>query len=137
VVRQFFEVSNQLDIEKIEQLVPRANYSFHFPGMPPMDWNQHKQFLAPFTRAFPDLRLNIEDMVAEGDKVAVRVTATGTHKGELQGVLPTGKLVTFTTMDFLTIIDGKVTEEWSTTDIMGLMQQLGAIPAPSTAGSSD
>ena len=51
---------------------------------------------------------------------------------------PNGKQVSFTTMDFLTIIDGKVTEEWSTADIMGLMQQqLGAIPAPSTAGTSD
>lgn len=75
--------------------------------------------------------------MAEGDKVAVRLTAVGTHKGELQGIPPTGKQVSFISMDFLTIIDGKVTEEWSTADIMGLMQQIGAIPAPSTAGTSD
>ena len=76
--------------------------------------------------------------MAEGDKVAVRVTASGTHRGELQGIPPNGKQVSFTTMDFLTIIDGRVTEEWSTADIMRLMQQqLGAISAPSTAGTSD
>ncbi|HEX2231207.1 MAG TPA: ester cyclase [Nitrososphaeraceae archaeon] len=137
MVRQFFEASNEQDTKRMDQLVSRTNYSFHFSGMPlPMDWNQHKQFLSPFTIAFPDLRLNIEDMVAEGNKVAVRVTAGGTHKGELQGISPTDKQVTFTTMDFLTIIDGKVTEEWATADITGLMQQIGAMPASSPANSN-
>lgn len=102
-----------------------------------MNWNTNKeQFLAPFNKAFPDLRRNIVDMVAEGDKVAVSINVTGTYKGEFQGIPATGKQVSFTAMDILTIIDGKITEEWATADMMGLMQQIGAIPARS-AGSNN
>jgi predicted ester cyclase len=68
------------------------------------------------------------DMVAEGDKVAVRLNVTGTHKGELQGIPPTGKQVSFNATDFITFTDGKVAEEWVNADTMGLMQQIGAIP---------
>jgi steroid delta-isomerase-like uncharacterized protein len=130
LVRQFFEASDQQDAEMMDQLVSSTNYSLHFSGMPPMDWNTNKeQFLAPFNKAFPDLRRNIVDMVAEGDKVAVSINVTGTYKGEFQGIPATGKQVSFTAMDILTIIDGKITEEWATADMMGLMQQIGAIPA--------
>jgi predicted ester cyclase len=75
-------------------------------------------------------------MVAEGDKVAVSINVTGTYKGEFQGIPPTGKQVSFTAMDILTIIDGKITEEWATADMMGLMQQIGAIPARSVTSSN-
>ena len=137
LVRQFFEASDQQDAEMMDQLVSSTNYSLHFSGMPPMNWNTNKeQFLAPFNKAFPDLRRNIVDMVAEGDKVAVSINVTGTYKGEFQGIPATGKQVSFTAMDILTIIDGKITEEWATADMMGLMQQIGAIPARS-AGSNN
>lgn len=135
IVCQLFEASNQQDIEKIAQLVSITNYSFHFSGMPPMDWNRHIQLFTAFNSAFSDLHRNIEDMVAEGGggKVAARFTITGTHKGEFQGIPPTDKKVSFDAMDFLTIIDGKITEEWVTADLMGLMQQIGAIPGESHA----
>jgi steroid delta-isomerase-like uncharacterized protein len=137
LVRQFFEASDRQDAEMMDQLVSSTNYSLHFSGMPPMNWNTNKeQFLAPFNKAFPDLRRNIVDMVAEGDKVAVSINVTGTYKGEFQGIPATGKQVSFTAMDILTIIDGKITEEWATADMMGLMQQIGAIPARS-AGSNN
>jgi predicted SnoaL-like aldol condensation-catalyzing enzyme len=72
LVSQFFETLDRQDTEMMDQLVSSTNYSLHFSGMPPMDWNENKkEFLAPFTKAFPDLRRNIVDMVAEGDKVAV------------------------------------------------------------------
>ena len=137
LVSQFFETLDRQDTEMMDQLVSSTNYSLHFSGMPPMDWNENKkEFLAPFTKAFPDLRRNIVDMVAEGDKVAVSINVTGTYKGEFQGIPPTGKQVSFTAMDILTIIDGKITEEWATADIMGLMQQIGAIPARSATSSN-
>jgi steroid delta-isomerase-like uncharacterized protein len=137
VVRQFFEALNRQDTEGMDKLVSSTNYSIHFSGMPPMDWNTNKkQFLAPFNKAFPDLTRNIVDLVAEGDKVAVSINVTGTYKGEFQGIPPTGKQVSFTAMDILTIIDGKVTEEWATADMMGLMQQIGAIPARSASSDS-
>jgi steroid delta-isomerase-like uncharacterized protein len=133
VVRQFFEALDQQDTERMDQLVSSNNYSFHFSGMPPMDWNANKkEFLAPFTKAFPDLRRNIVDMVAEGDKVAVRLNVTGTHKGEFQGIppTPTGKKLSLDEMGFITIINGKITEGWISADTMRLMQQIGAIPPP-------
>ena len=132
LVRQFFEALNRQDIERIRQLVSSTNYSFHFPGMPPMDWKGDKQFIAAINNAFPDLRNNIVDIVAEGDKVTVRFNVTATHKGEFQGIPPTGKEVSFSGMAFLTIIDGKVSEEWATADMMRLMQQIGAIPTTPT-----
>ena len=138
VVRQFFEALDRQDTEMMDQLVSSTNYSLHFSGMPPVDWNANKkEFLAPLTKAFPDLRRNIVDMVAEGDKVAVSINVTGTYKGEFQGIPATGKQASFTAMDILTIIDGKVTEEWATADMMGLMQQIGAIPARSVSSSSN
>jgi steroid delta-isomerase-like uncharacterized protein len=137
VVRQFFEALDRQDTEKMDQLVSSTNYSLHFSGMPPVDWNANKkEFLAPLTKAFPDLRRNIVDMVAEGDKVAVSINVTGTYKGEFQGIPATGKQASFTAMDILTIIDGKVTEERATADMMGLMQQIGAIPARSVSSSN-
>jgi steroid delta-isomerase-like uncharacterized protein len=94
-----------------------------------------KQFIAAINNAFPDLHNNIVDMVAEGDKVAVRFDVIATHKGEFLGIPPSGKKVSFGGTAFLTIIDGKVSEEWATADMMGLMQQIGAIPAPRSTGS--
>ena len=136
MVRQFFEAADRQDIEGMGQLASSTNYSFHFPGMPPMDWNTHKQFFTAFTNAFPDLRHDIVDLVAEGDKVAVRFNVTGTHKGELQGIPPTGKKVSFIAMDFITLIDGKIVEDCLSVDMMGLMQQIGAIPTNAHASTS-
>jgi steroid delta-isomerase-like uncharacterized protein len=101
-----------------------------------MDWNGHKQFIVAVTNAFPDVHHDIVDMVTEGeDKVAIRFDVTATHKGEFQGIPPTGKKVSFGGMEFFTIMDGKITEERVIVDMVGLMQQIGAIPAP-PAGSS-
>ena len=135
VVRQFFEALNRQDTERIGQLVSSTNYSFHFPGMPPMGWKEDKQFIVAINNAFTDLHNNIVDMVAEGDKVAVRFDVIATHKGEFLGIPPSGKKVSFGGTAFLTIIDGKVSEEWATADMMGLMQQIGAISAPRSTGS--
>ncbi len=89
-----------------------------------------KQFTAPFMEAFPDLRLTVEDIVAEGDTVAARVAFRGTHRGEFQGIPPTGKQVAFSSMVFNHVVDGKVEEHWVEMDLLRLMGQLGAIPEP-------
>jgi steroid delta-isomerase-like uncharacterized protein len=135
VVRQFFEAADRHDIERMGQLVSISNYLFHFPGMPPMDWNTHKQFFTGFITSFPDLRHEIVEIVAERDKVAVRFNVTGTHKGSLQDIPPTGKEVSFGAMDFITFVDGKISEDWLNADIMGLMQQIGAISPPAPPSS--
>jgi steroid delta-isomerase-like uncharacterized protein len=138
VIRHFFEAFDRHDTERIGQLVSSTNYSFHFLEIPPMDWNGHKQFIIAIPNAFPDVRHDIVDMVAEGeDKVAIRFNVTSIHKGELQGIPPTGKKVSFGGMQFSIIINGKIIEIWANVDMMGLMQQIGAIPATSPSSPAD
>jgi steroid delta-isomerase-like uncharacterized protein len=80
--------------------------------------------------AFPDFKATIDDVLAEGDKVVIRMTWSGTHKGEFMGIPATGKRVSFGVIDIIRIANGKVVEHWGQMDSMSLMQQLGAIPAP-------
>ncbi|HHW51167.1 MAG TPA: ester cyclase [Pseudoclavibacter sp.] len=88
-----------------------------------------KQLTAMMRSAFPDFKATIDDMVAEGDKVVIRQTWSGTQKGEFMGVPPTGKSVSFGVIDILRMVGGKCVEHWGQMDSMGLMQQLGAVPA--------
>ena len=80
--------------------------------------------------AFPDIQTTIEDLIAEGDKVVKRYTIRGTHRGEFQGIPPTGKEVAFSSIEIDRMVDGKVSEHWFEMDLLGLMGQLGAIPDP-------
>ena len=85
--------------------------------------------MVSYTTAFPDLELTTEDIVAEGDKVAIRNTWRGTHQGSFHGLPPTGKRVAFTGTDIIRFVDGRIAEQWADLDALGLMQQLGAFPA--------
>lgn len=137
VIRQFFELLDRHDTERMGQLlISNSNYSFHPSGRPAMDWNTHKQLLGIVTRAFPDICHNIKDMVAEGDKVAVRMNVIGTHKGEFQGIPPSGRSVSLDEMAFITITDGKIKEGWIISDTMSFMQQIGAVPIDAYAHNS-
>jgi steroid delta-isomerase-like uncharacterized protein len=80
--------------------------------------------------AFSDLRMTIEDVVEQGDRVVIRWTATGTHDGELNGLAPTGKTVTVTGMTIDRITGGRIAESWTNWDTLGLLQQIGAAPSP-------
>jgi steroid delta-isomerase-like uncharacterized protein len=88
-----------------------------------------KQVWPVLLRAFPDLHVAVEDVIAEGDKVVVRDTVTGTHLGEYRGLPPTGKSVTYNEIFILRFADGRVAEIWGVVDVYSQMQQLGAIPA--------
>ena len=77
----------------------------------------------------------IHEIITEGDKVAVRLTWSGTHKGEFMGIPPTGKSISVGENLFLRIADGKVAEYWGQQDNIGMMQQLGAMPTPGASGS--
>src|SRR4051812_11078744 len=92
-----------------------------------------KQFAAMYRSAFPDVHIEIEDQIAEGDKVVSRWVAQGTHEGELIGIAPTGNRVTVAGMTIDRIADGKVAETWDNYDALGMMQQLGVIPSPEQA----
>ena len=99
------------------------------PGIPP-GREAVKQLSTMFRSAFPDFKLTIDDMIAEDDKVVVRSTWSGTHKGEFMGIPPTGKSVSFGVIDIVRIAGGKFVEHWGQMDSMGMMQQLGVIPGP-------
>jgi steroid delta-isomerase-like uncharacterized protein len=88
-----------------------------------------KGVLAQFHTAFPDLDVSVEEEVAEGDKVAVQWTLRGAHRGELMAIAPTGKAVVWTGITIYTVAGGRILEERGEGDTLGLMRQLGAIPA--------
>lgn len=98
------------------------------------DREGRKQLVSMIHSAFYDLQLTLENMVAEGSKVAVRWTMRGKHKGEYMNIAPTGKEVTFTGMSIHRIEGGKIAESWDEIDHLGMMQQLGAMPPPGEAG---
>jgi predicted ester cyclase len=102
------------------------------PGTPP-GREGIKQFFTMLRTAFPDLQYTIEDVIAEGDTVVTRNTWRGTHQGVLMGIAPTGKQVTVTEIDITRWSGGKAVEHWGNQDLLGLMQQLGAIPTPGQA----
>ena len=82
-----------------------------------------------YREAFPDLKAKVEEMIGDGDLVATRWMCRGTHKGELFGIPPTGKQVTVTGITIDKYVDGKLAESWTNWDTLGLMQQLGVVPA--------
>ncbi len=92
-----------------------------------------KQFLMVRQAAFPDQRATIEDLFAEGDRVAKRWTWRGTQTGEFNGIPPTGRQVTLEGIDILRVSDGKIREIWWGYDVLSVLQQLGVIPQPEQA----
>ena len=88
-----------------------------------------KQFFVMLRSGFPDFQVTIEDLfAAEEDKVVLRFTFRGTHQGEFMGIGPTGNRVTMPGIDIFRIADGKIVELWNQEDVLGMMQQMGAIP---------
>ena len=94
------------------------------------DLKDFKQMESEWYDAFPDMHVTIDGMVAEGDKVAIRTTWTGTHKGEFMGVPPTNKKVTFSLIVIDRFAGGKIVEDNGIFDMLGLMRQLGLVPTP-------
>lgn len=102
----------------------------HGPGFPDMKGlAAFTDSYALFRTAFPDFHVTIDELVAEGDKVALRWTESGTHKGEYAGIAATGKHVTWTGMSVYRITNGKIAEMWVNQDDVGLLRQLSAPPS--------
>jgi steroid delta-isomerase-like uncharacterized protein len=83
--------------------------------------------------AFPDLSVNLEDVISQGDKVVLRDTIRGTHQGPFAGVPPTGRTITVSRISVFRVVDGQIKEHWGLVDMLGVLQQLGAIPRPGAA----
>jgi predicted ester cyclase len=109
--------------------------TFYMAGNPPMNLEQVQGLLRGFYGAFSGLHHTFEDQLAEGDKVVTRFTLSGTHTGAFQGIPPTGKAVTIPAIVIDRFAEGKLVEHWANLDMLGLLQQLGAIPRPAQAGA--
>ena len=128
--RQVDDVWNKGNLAALDELMA-ADLVGH--GMPPgiaPGRDGFKQLISGHRKAFPDLQVKIEDMLAEGDKVANRWTWSGTHNGEYLGIAPTGKKVTMTGISIHRFEDGKIAEQWHEVNMLGLMQQFGIVKAP-------
>ncbi len=136
LVQRFYEeVVNAGDVGKIDELVSEDFVEHEeFPGIS-QDREGVKDFFRLLRSGFPDVHFTAEDVISEGELAAARFTMTGTHEGEFMGVPSTGKQVTVSGIDILRVRDGKCVEHWGQFDAMGLLQQLGALPAPAEAQS--
>lgn len=134
VVRRAWEGVDRGDLGVAEE-VYATDCVIHEPDEDIEGVEAAKEFIGMFLEAFPGMDMTIEDMVAEGDKVAARWTARGVHRGELAGIPPSGNEISVSGIIIHCVEDGKIAEEWEMPDNMGLMQQIGAIPAPEGAGA--
>ena len=124
------EIWNKVNLAAVDELCT-TNFTFSYaaPGVS-NDREGYKQTVIMLTSGVSDLKVTLEDMVAEGDKVAIRWKGSSKHTGEFMGMPPTGKQLAMTGINIIRIKDGEIIEEWGEMDMMGLMQQLGAFPPP-------
>jgi steroid delta-isomerase-like uncharacterized protein len=99
--------------------------AYHGTSMNMNGIEEYKQVYGSFLSAFHDTEITVEELIAEGDKVVSRVSMNGTHKGEFDGIPPTGIVFTVSAFTVFRLVDGKIVEEWEGFDELGLMHQLG------------
>lgn len=134
VVEREVEFWNGHRIEAVGEVYAET-YQGHDPaGLHAGDLEQLRQSAAALFTAFPDLVITIDDVMVEGDKAVKRWTAQGTHLGPFLGIPPTGKAITNTGTSIFRIADGKIVECWVESNALGMMQQLGVIPAMAGGG---
>ena len=133
LVRRFVEEFwNEGNMSAADELMA-PDAEIHMPTGEMVDLDGLKSFAGTFRGSFSDWHSTVEELIAEGDRVAELWTGRGTHRGELQGIPPTGKRVEVPGSVFYRIVDGKIVEFRGQLDMMGLMQQLGTIPSPQQA----
>jgi steroid delta-isomerase-like uncharacterized protein len=129
---RFHDAINSGDVELISKTIDEVvepDVLFHAPV--PMDATGAqalKQVWAGLLRAFPDVHVAVEDVIAEGDKVVCRNTVTGTHQGEYRGLPSTGRSVTYNEIFIFRFAGGRIAEIWGVVDVFSQMRQLGLVP---------
>ena len=131
VLRLVAEVWNAGDLDVIDELLA-PEWVRHDPSAPEelRGPDGFRRFVEMYRGAFPDLRFTVEDQVAEGDKVATRWSAVGTHQEELMGMPPSGNRAEVTGITLERFSGGKFVESWDQHDALGMMRQLGVVPDP-------
>ena len=134
--RWFFDIIAQRQFAVADEIFS-ANHVIHDPHAPPTGWPNGPEGLKAvagiFGGAFSGWNITIDDQIAEGDLVATRWTARATHTGPLPGIAPTGNLVRVTGVNVARFENGQIGESWFNFDMLSLLQQVGAIPAPEHA----
>jgi steroid delta-isomerase-like uncharacterized protein len=133
LVRRYIEeVYDQRKLEVVEEIFA-PDFTLHDPDMPGAGSGPEgiKRIVENAVGAFPDLRVTLEDELSSGEKVVTRFTFRGTHQGELMGLAPTGKRIDVTTIGIWRVAEGKIKEAWLVFDVLGMLQQIGAVPQPS------
>ena len=130
VVRRVIEeIVNQGNFSLISELIS-PQYAYFEPTVGPVRGREgYNQIVATYRTAFPDMKLTIDEQIAEGDKVVTRWTADGTHRGELMGLAGTGKRVSVQGVVISRLKEGQIVEDYETYDVHGMMRQLGAVKA--------
>jgi predicted ester cyclase len=134
--RWFEDLFNAGNLEVADEIIApeHVNHDPTIPGIPSGPEGQ-KQIVNVYRGAFTNAHITVEEQLAEGDRVVTRWSGSGTHQGELMGVAPTGNQVTITGLTINRISDGKIVENWSNYDALGMMRQIGAIPEPGVQSS--
>jgi steroid delta-isomerase-like uncharacterized protein len=134
VVRRMFEVLTTGKMNDLSQIIA-PNWTNHDPSLPPMQGLEGaKQLINLWHSAFPDMKVSVEDALAEGDKVAIRFRVSGKNTGSFMNMPATGKTFDGTGTGIFRVVNGKLTDNWVNFDALGLMQQLGFVPVPERAG---
>jgi steroid delta-isomerase-like uncharacterized protein len=129
VRRDIEEILNQGNLALIDELFS-ADSVFHGPNYPELRGREaRRQFFASLREAFPDIHFTVDELIAEGDKVVLRWSVTGTHRGEFWGATPTGKKISFSGTTTFRIAGGMIADEFVQADFLGFMQQIGVVPA--------
>jgi len=131
VVLAFVECGNRGDLEGAAAL-HGDDLVFHMPGMPAMNKPAWEQFNRQWFGAFPDLHIAVDPstMTVEEDRATGYYTLTATHTGDFMGIPATGRRISVTGVNLFRVRGGKIVEEWVSNDSLGMMQQLGLVPAP-------
>jgi steroid delta-isomerase-like uncharacterized protein len=129
VVRRFFAALDDQDVDTVGDMLA-SDYRLHFDGNPVMDRGAGIGFFSAFLAAFPDISHQVQDQLAEGDRVATRILVRGTHQKEMMGIPATGKEIAISAINMVRVDDGKIAEHWVNSDSLGMMMQLGVVPPP-------
>jgi steroid delta-isomerase-like uncharacterized protein len=124
------DIATEGRLDLIEEVFAADAVEHGFMGQEFRGHDEMRANLAAVLDAFPDFEAVVEDVVAEGDTVAMRVTLSGTHEGEFMGVSPTGRRFEVPNMVFTRIEDARIAERWIQTDSLGMMTQLGLVDLP-------
>ena len=124
--RVWQEVWHEGNLDRIDELFA-PDFVRHDPGRTLEGPEQNRQFIRGLRAAFRDLRVTVEDQIAEGDKVCVRYRFDGTHTGSFQGMPATGKQVTYSGILIYRMAGARIAEQWTEFDLLGFLKQLGAL----------